>query len=51
MLCASIYPADAVPDDFRSALHLVKPVPLEKLDNAVRQALTSNQHCAANGSR
>jgi hypothetical protein len=35
-----VYPRDGIPSDFRSAPHLVKPVPLKALEEAVRRALT-----------
>jgi len=39
VVCASIYPRDRTPADFRSAVHLVKPVGLAELDRALRSAL------------
>jgi hypothetical protein len=38
-ICASVYPRESLPEDFRSMPHLVKPVPLTQLDRAVRAAL------------
>jgi hypothetical protein len=38
-ICASVYPKEGMPDDFRSTPHLLKPVPLTELDRALRSAL------------
>jgi CheY-like chemotaxis protein len=38
-ICASVYPRESLPEDFRTMPHLVKPVPLTQLDRAVRAAL------------
>ena len=35
VVCASIYPRDRTPADFRSAVHLVKPVGLAELDRSL----------------
>jgi CheY-like chemotaxis protein len=40
VVCASIYPRQQIPADFRSAPYLVKPISLGKLDEALRSALT-----------
>jgi CheY-like chemotaxis protein len=39
VVCASIYPRERVPEDFRFAPHLVKPVPLNEFDRALKAAL------------